>query len=75
MRDLVIAERERVAVTHSRLITRQPRLVEAAGGAATARRSWPPPRGWTTLETGSHSAGALFNLLLERWKDLLRSRA
>jgi hypothetical protein len=70
MRDLVIAERERVAITHSRLITRQPRLVQAAaeGGqrgelvAATARLE--------ELQTGSHSAGALFNVLFERWNAL-----
>jgi hypothetical protein len=75
LRKVVIAERQRVAVTHSRLITRQPRLVEAAGErgdrvalAAAARRL-------DELETGSHSAGALFNLLFDRWMDLLRSRA
>ena len=72
VRDLVIAERQRVAVTHSRLITRQPRLIVAAGERATVVAA---ARRLEELETGSHSAGALFNLLLERWKDLLRGRA
>jgi hypothetical protein len=79
LRDVVIAERQRVAVTHSRLITRQARLIQAAEeragqaghraalGAAAVRLG--------ELETGSHSAGALFNLLFDRWKDLLRGRA
>jgi hypothetical protein len=71
MRDLVVAECERVAVTHSRLITRQPRLMDVAetGGhrpalvTAAARLE--------ELQSGSHSAGALFNLLFERWNALL----
>jgi hypothetical protein len=85
LRNLVIAERQRVALTHSRLIKRQVSLMAAAeeraarhGGAdlgdyrfaliAAAGRL-------DELETGSHSAGSLFKLLFERWKDRLRGRA
>ena len=69
--DLVVAERERVAVTHSRLIRRQPRLIEAAGESAAVAAA---ARRLDDLQIGSHSAGALFNLLFERWSDLQRGR-
>ena len=75
VREVVIAERQRMAVTHSRLITRQPRLVEAAGERGDRAALSAAARRLDELETGSHSAGALFNLLLDRWMDLLRSRA
>jgi hypothetical protein len=51
LREVVIAERERVAATHSRLIRRQP----AMGGATSARLD--------ELAAGSHSAPALFKTL------------
>jgi hypothetical protein len=72
MRDLVIAERQRMAVTHSRLITRQARLVKAADERGRRDALVAAARRLDELETGSHSAGALFNLLLERWMELLR---
>lgn len=82
LRNLVIAERQRVAITHSRLIKRQLGLMQSAeeragrsdigdyrfalvGAAARLDE----------LETGSHSAGALFKVLFDHWKDLLRGRA
>ncbi len=71
MRDLVVAERERMAVTHSRLITRQARLVEAAGRSGDHQELVAAAARLETLQTGSHSAGALFNVLFERWKELL----
>jgi hypothetical protein len=74
LREVVIAERQRVAATHSRLITRQPRLV-AAGERADYATLVAAARRLDELETGSHSAGALFNQLLDRWMELLRSRA
>jgi len=72
LRDVVIAERQRIAATHSRLIRRRPRLVQATGDRATLAAA---ARRLEDLETGSHAAGALFNQLLERWRELLRSRA
>ena len=74
LREVVIVERQRVAVTHSRLITRQPRLV-AAGERADYATLVAAARRLDELETGSHSAGALFNLLFDRWMELLRSGA
>jgi hypothetical protein len=85
LRNLVIAERQRVAIAHSRLIRRQVGLMNAAedrvagGGAgdfldyravlmAAAGRL-------DELESGSHTAGGLFKVLFERWKELLRGRA
>ena len=68
LRDVVGAERQRLAMTHSRLITRQAGLMKAAPRSdpaavvAAARRL-------EDLEGGSHLAGALFNILVERWKD------
>jgi hypothetical protein len=50
----VIAEPDRVAVSHSRLIKRRPALKGPA-----------PPR-LSELATGSHSAGALFKVLVAR---------
>jgi hypothetical protein len=78
LRNLVIAERQRVAITHSRLIKRQVSLMNSADSrrdpdvrarllAAAARLD--------ELETGSHSAGALFKFLFTRWQDALRGRA
>ena len=57
-RNLVIAERQRVAATHSRLIRRRPALLKA--DPAVARRL-------EAMQAGSHSAGALFLLLSERY--------
>jgi hypothetical protein len=78
LRDLVIAERQRVAATHSRLIRRQAALMkvgeERAGGGDYRAALVAAARRLDELETGSHSAGALFTVLFERWKDLLRGR-
>lgn len=84
LRNLVIAERQRVAISHSRLIRRQVGLMQAAEDRA-ARGSASDLAGYRAallaaagrldeLETGSHSAGALFKLLFDRWKDMLRGR-
>ena len=84
LRNLVIAERQRVAITHSRLIKRQVGLMKAAEDRA-ARGSASDLGGYRAallaaagrldeLESGSHSAGALFKVLFDRWKDLLRGR-
>jgi hypothetical protein len=85
LRNLVIAERQRVAITHSRLIKRQVSLMTAAEERA-ARHDGADLGDYRfaliaaagrldELETGSHSAGLLFKLLFERWKDMLRGRA
>jgi hypothetical protein len=67
-RDLVGAERQRVAITHSRLITRQAGLTNA-GGERSDRAALVGAAGRLhDLESGSHSAGALYQVLLERWK-------
>jgi hypothetical protein len=79
LRNLVIAERRRVAVSHSRLIKRQVSLMNAAEERAARgdyRALLVAAAGrLDELETGSHSAGALFKLLFERWTDRLRGRA
>jgi hypothetical protein len=78
LRNLVIAERQRVAVTHSRLIKRQVSLMngaEARWDPDQRRRLVAAAARLDELETGSHSAGALFKLLFERWHDMLRGRA
>ena len=82
LRNLVIAERQRVAITHSRLIKRQLGLMQSAEERA-ARTDIGDYRlalvgaaaRLDELETGSHSAGALFKVLFDHWKDLLRGRA
>jgi hypothetical protein len=80
LRNLVIAERQRVAATHSRLIRRQLGLIKAAESRAAIdlsgyRRALVAAAGrLDELETGSHSAGALFHVLFERWRELLRGR-
>jgi hypothetical protein len=84
LRNLVIAERQRVAISHSRLIKRQVGLMKlaedrAARGSASDLSDYravlvAAASRLDTLETGSHSAGALFKVLFERWKDLLRGR-
>jgi len=68
LRDVVVAERQRLAVTHSRLITRQAGLMKVARQSDTAALV-SAARRLQELESGSHSAGALFNVLVERWKD------
>jgi hypothetical protein len=84
LRNLVIAERQRVAITHSRLIKRQVALMQGAEDRA-ARGSASDLADYRAaliaaagrlddLETGSHSAGALFKVLFDRWKDLMRGR-
>jgi hypothetical protein len=84
LRNLVIAERQRVAISHSRLIKRQVGLMKGAEDRA-ARGSASDLADYRAallaaagrldeLETGSHSAGALFKVLFERWKDRLRGR-
>jgi hypothetical protein len=84
LRNLVIAERQRVAITHSRLIKRQVSLMHAAedraalagAGLSDYRAALIAAAGrLDELETGSHSAGALFKVLFDRWRDLLRGRA
>ena len=78
LRNLVIAERQRVAATHSRLIRRQLGLMKAAEDRAAVdlsgyRRALVAAAGrLDALETGSHSAGALFQVLFDRWRELLR---
>jgi len=84
LRNLVIAERQRVAISHSRLIKRQVGLMKAAearagGGSASDlagyRAALVAAAGrLDELETGSHTAGALFKVMFDRWKDLLRGR-
>jgi hypothetical protein len=71
MRDLVVAERERVAITHSRLITRQARLMDVAEEGGHRAALVTAAARLEELQTGSHSAGALFNVLLERWNAVL----
>jgi hypothetical protein len=76
----VVAERERVAATHSRLIRRQPRLATAADDRAAVdpygyRRALVAAAGrLDELEAGSHSAGALFQVLFDRWRELPRTQ-
>jgi hypothetical protein len=67
--DAVVAERQRVAATHSRLIRRRPALLKAAESrAAIDRRALvAAAHRLDELATGSHSAGALFQLLFARW--------
>ena len=75
LRNLVIAERGRVAATHSRLIRRQVTFIAAAESRATDRNALVAAAGrLDELETGSHSAGALFTVLFDRWRVLLRAR-
>lgn len=80
LRNLVIAERSRVAATHSRLIRRQLALMKLAEDRAAVdlseyrRRLVAASGRLDELETGSHSAGALFALLFDRWRELLRDR-
>jgi hypothetical protein len=81
LRNLVIAERQRVAVAHTRLIKRQVSLMGAAeeragrGDLADYRAVLVAAAGrLDELETGSHSAQALFKVIFDRWKDLLRGR-
>jgi len=85
LRNLVIAERHRIAGAHSRLIKGQRPLMDAAtaraggagaGGLADYRAMLMAAAGrLDELETGSHTAAALFKAMVERWKDLLRGRA
>jgi hypothetical protein len=81
LRNLVIAERRRVAVRHSRLVKRQVSLMNGAEERAARDRGdyraalVAAAARLDELETGSHSAGALSKLLFERWKETLRGRA
>ena len=85
LRNLVIAERHRVASAHSRLIKSQRGLMDGAteragaagaGGLADYRAMLVAAAGrLDELETGSHTAGALFKAMIERWQELLRGRA
>ena len=75
LRNLVIAERQRVAITHSRLIKRQVSLMAAGEERASRTTLIAAAQRLDDLETGSHSAGALFKLLFARWQDALRGRA
>jgi len=80
VRNLVIAERSRVAATHSRLIRRQHALMKVAENRAAVdlaeyrRRLVAASDRLDELKTGSHSAGALFMLLFDRWRQLLQVR-
>jgi hypothetical protein len=57
---MAASTREQIAATHSRLIRRRPALAKAADARdETAGRL-------EELEAGSHSAGALFQLLIGR---------
>jgi hypothetical protein len=75
LRNLVIAERQRVAITHSRLIKRQVSLMAAGEERATRATLIAAAQRLDELETGSHSAGALFKFLFTRWQEALRGRA
>jgi hypothetical protein len=85
LRNLVIAERHRVAARHTRLIKNQGDYMRAAGERATSgdaasladyRAMLMAAAGrLDELETSSHTAGALFKALMERWEELLRGRA
>jgi hypothetical protein len=85
LRNLVIAERHRVANRHTRLIKNQVDYMRAAeeraatGGAANLsdyRAMLVAAAGrLDELETSSHTAGAIFKALMERWQDLLKGRA
>jgi hypothetical protein len=71
VRNLVVAERDRVAATHSRLIRRRPAFMAAAESRATLEAA---AGRLDELAVTSHSAGALFNVLFDRWRELLRGR-
>ena len=82
LRNLVIAERHRVATHHSLLIKSQAGYLRgaedraASGDASDYRAMLIAAAGHLDeLETGSHTAEALFKGLIERWKELLRGRA
>ena len=85
LRNLVIAERQRVATTHGRLIKGQVNWMrlsaDRVGGSnadavADYRAMLAAAAGrLDELETGSLSAGALLKSLLERWQDLVKGRA
>jgi hypothetical protein len=85
LRNLVIAERHRVATRHARLIKNQGDYMRVAGeraasggaaGLADYHAMLVAAAGrLDELETSSHTAGALFKALMERWEDLLRGRA
>jgi hypothetical protein len=85
LRNLVIAERHRVAGRHTRLIRSQVDYMRAAeeraasggaGGLSDYRAMLVAAAGrLDELETGSHTAGALFKALMERWQELLKGRA
>jgi hypothetical protein len=85
LRNLVIAERHRVAGHHTRLIRNQADYLRAseeraasggAAGLADYHSMLMAAAGrLDELETGSHTAGALFKALMERWEDLLKGRA
>jgi hypothetical protein len=79
LRNLVIAERHRIASTQGRLIKGQVTLMQhaadrAAGGgqrdvlAAAAMDL-------DELETGTHSASGILKVLMDRWDDLARGGA
>jgi hypothetical protein len=74
VRNLLTAERQRVAATHSRLIRRQLTYMKGAEDRAAVdptgyRRTLVAAAGrLDELATGSHSAGALFEMLFDRWR-------
>jgi hypothetical protein len=85
LRNLVIAERHRVALHHSRLIKSQPGFLRAAEDRASSGDAndvddyramlIAAANRLDELETGPHTAEALFKGMIERWKELLRGRA
>jgi hypothetical protein len=85
LRNLVIAERHRVATRHARLIKNQGDYMRAAGeraasGDAASLADYhamlvAAAGRLDELETGSHTAGMLFKALMTRWEELLRGRA
>jgi hypothetical protein len=85
LRNLVIAERHRLATHHSRLIKSQPAFLRGAEGRASSgdvgdladyRAILIAAAGrLDELETKSHTAEQIFKGMLERWKNLLKGRA
>jgi hypothetical protein len=80
LRNLVIAERHRIASAQGRLIKGQLSLMGLAGDRAARGEGSRGPlvaaaMRLDELETGTHSAGGILKTLMERWEDLARGGA